>query len=121
MNLLIVDDSPVMRKLVRRGLRQAGFKDLEVTEAEDGLQALEAIRATGFDAVLADWNMPNMTGIEMLETLRDEDRDVTVGFVTSEATAPMRTRADEAGAAFFVTKPFTPESLEQALAPILGD
>lgn len=121
MNLLIVDDSAVMRKLVRRGLRQAGFKDIDVVEAEDGLEALDTIRGGGIDAVLADWNMPNMTGIEMLETLRDEESDVTVGFVTSEATAPMRQRADEAGAAFFVTKPFTADSLEDALSPILGD
>ncbi len=121
MNLLIVDDSAVMRKLVRRGLRQAGFKDLDVQEAEDGVQALETIRGGGIDAVLADWNMPNMTGIEMLETLRSEERDTCVGFVTSEATGPMRQRADDAGAAFFVTKPFTPESLEAALSSILGD
>ncbi|MDG2114955.1 MAG: response regulator, partial [Actinomycetota bacterium] len=104
-----------------RGLRQAGFKGLEVVEAEDGLEALDTIRSGGIDAVLADWNMPNMTGIEMLEVLREEDNDVTVGFVTSEASAPMRARAEDADAAFFVTKPFTAESLESALGPILGD
>ena len=121
MNVLIADDSSVMRKLVRRGLRQAGFDGHDFEEAEDGQQALDMLKNGGFDVALVDWNMPNMTGIEMLETLRAEERDTCVGFVTSEATGPMRQRADDAGAAFFVTKPFTPESLESALGPILGD
>ncbi len=119
-NVLIADDSSVMRKLVRRGLRQAGFDGHDFEEAEDGQQALDMLRAGGFDVALVDWNMPNLTGIEMLEQLRaDGDAKTTVGFVTSESTPPMRARAMTAGASFFVTKPFTPDSLQEALGGVL--
>lgn len=120
MNVLIIDDSSVMRKLVRRGLRQAGFGGLEVDEAEDGLAGLEQLRTGRYDVALVDWNMPNMTGIEMLEAAKAENLDVKIGFVTSESTDAMRARASTAGAAFFVTKPFTPESLQDALGSTLG-
>lgn len=118
-NVLIVDDSSVMRKLVRRGLRQAGFEGHDYEEAEDGAEALEKIRGGTVDVALVDWNMPNMTGIEMLEALQGDDVKVKVGFVTSESTPEMRARASTAGAAFFITKPFTPDSLQAALSSTL--
>ena len=115
MKILVVDDSSVMRKLVTRSIRQAGFGDADVVEAEDGAHALDVARSEMPDLILADWNMPNMTGIEMLRALREEGDRVKVGFVTSESTAEIRAVATEAGASFFLTKPIDAELLATAL------
>ncbi len=117
MKVLVVDDSKVMRLIVMRTLRQAGFA-CDVTEAVDGKQALEVIRTAPPDLVLSDWNMPEMTGIELLETLRAEGSPVKVGFVTTEGTAQMRTRATAAGALFLIAKPFTAEHFKAALGSV---
>ena len=118
MKILVVDDSSVMRKLVTRSIRQAGFGDAEVVEAEDGAHALDVARAEMPDLILADWNMPNMTGIEMLRALRAEGDRVRVGFLTSESTAEIREEAAEAGASFFLTKPIDDIHLQDALARV---
>lgn len=115
MKILVVDDSKVMRKLVARSIRQAGFGDATVVEAEDGAHGVDVARAELPDVILADWNMPNMTGVEMLRALRAEGDTVRVGFVTSESTLEIRTEAEEAGASFFLTKPLQLEALEDAL------
>lgn len=115
MNILVVDDSPAMRALVIRTLRQAGFKPDNVEQAEDGKIALESIRGNKPDLVLADWNMPNMTGIELLETLKEEGIDVDFGFITTESTTEMRKKASAAGAKFLIAKPFNVESFEKVL------
>jgi two-component system chemotaxis response regulator CheY len=120
MNILVVDDSRVMRLIVKKTLREAGFGGHDVSEAEDGAQALDAIRASSPDLVMCDWNMPNMTGIELLEALKAEGIETNFGFVTTESTAEMRGRATEAGANFMIVKPFTPEAFQQALEPVLG-
>jgi two-component system chemotaxis response regulator CheY len=119
MKILIVDDSKVMRMIVHRTLRQAGFRGHDVAEAVDGADALEQIREDPPDLVLCDWNMPKMSGIELLEALRAAKVDLTFGFVTSEGTAEMRSRAQDAGARFLISKPFTAFNFEQALAGIL--
>lgn len=117
MKILVVDDSSVMRKLVTRSIRQAGFGEADVVEAEDGAMALDVARAEMPDVILADWNMPNMTGIEMLRALREEGDRVRVGFVTSESTGEIRAEASDAGASFFLTKPLDSELLAAALDP----
>lgn len=119
MKILVVDDSPAMRMLVIRTLRQAGFEGNDVDQAEDGAAALEKIRADTPDLVLADWNMPNMTGIELLEALRAEENDVDFGFITTESKTEMRQRATDAGAKFLISKPFSVESFEKVLATVL--
>lgn len=120
MKILVVDDSSAMRLMVVRCLRQAGFGGHDIVQAADGAQAYEAISADRPDVVLADWNMPNMTGIELLEKLKEEGcEDLTFGFVTTEATADMRNRAASAGASFLIAKPFTPDSFRDALTGIL--
>lgn len=116
MKIMIVDDSTAMRMIVRRTLRLAGFTGHEYTESEDGAQALAAIKASPPDMVLCDWNMPNMTGIELLENLTQAGIKLKFGFITTEATAEMRARAKEAGACVLVAKPFTPESFKAAFA-----
>lgn len=120
MKVLIVDDSAVMRKIVRRTLRQAGLGGHDFDEAENGAQALEMIGKEQYEAILSDWNMPEMNGIDLLEKLNEMGKKIPFCFVTSEATSAMKQRASEAGAAAFVTKPFTPESLAEALGGVLG-
>lgn len=120
MKILVVDDSPAMRMMVVRTLRQAGFGGNDVDQAEDGAIALEKIRAATPDLVLADWNMPNMTGIELLEALRAEENNVDLGFITTESTTEMRKRATDAGAKFLISKPFTVESFEKVLSTVLS-
>src|SRR5690606_34854852 len=90
MRVLIADDSRVMRQIVIRTLRQAGYGDWEVTQAENGAQLVELAQAEQFDLVLSDWNMPVMTGIDALRTLRAAGSTVPFGFVTSEGSEPMR-------------------------------
>lgn len=114
MKILVVDDSKVMRKLVTRTIRQAGFPDAEVVEAEDGQEAVAVARTERPDVILADWNMPNMTGLEMLLALRAEGDQVKVGFVTSESSVAIRQEADAAGASFFLSKPIDPDALAEA-------
>jgi two-component system chemotaxis response regulator CheY len=118
--VLIVDDSKAMRMLVMRALRQAGLGQAEVREAENGRQALESIRTDAPDLVLSDWNMPEMSGIELLAALQAEGRKIRFGFVTSEGTDAMRLRALEQGALFLIAKPFTPEAFQRALEKVSG-
>jgi two-component system chemotaxis response regulator CheY len=115
MKIMIVDDSTAMRMIVRKTLRLAGFEGHEYVEFDDGAKALAAIKAAVPDLVLCDWNMPNMTGIELLETLGKDAVKIKFGFVTTEATAEMRQRAVAAGAAFLIAKPFSPESFKEIL------
>ncbi len=120
MKVMIVDDSAAMRMIVKRTLRQAGFAGLEISEAGDGTEALEQMDAVSPDLVLCDWNMPQMNGIDVLKQLRESGSSVKFGFVTTESTKEMRATAREAGAQFLISKPFTAESFEKTLGPILG-
>ena len=120
MKILIVDDSKAMRMIVKRTLKQAGFDDFEAIEAEDGLQALEMVDAHSPDLILSDWNMPNMQGIDLLRALRQKGDTTQLGFITSESGADIAKLAKDEGAAFIVTKPFSPQKFEAALSPILN-
>ncbi len=117
--VLIADDSRVMRQIVIRTLRQAGY-DWDVREAADGQEALEAVRADEPDVVLSDWNMPNLTGIDLLRRLRAEGFSTPFGFVTSEGSDEMRSTAEEAGALFLIAKPFTADTFRDAIDPVLA-
>jgi two-component system chemotaxis response regulator CheY len=119
MRVLIADDSRVMRQIVVRTLRQAGY-EWDVVEAADGAQALEMIAADEPDLVLSDWNMPHMSGIELLRALRASGYSTPLGFVTSEGSPEMRELADTEGALFLVAKPFTADSFRDVLEPVLA-
>ena len=119
MNILVVDDSSAMRNMIIRTLRQAGFGGNDIEQAEDGAVALEAVRAKLPDLVLADWNMPNMTGIELLEAMNNEGLKTLFGFITTEATPEMRSKASAGGAKFLISKPFSVESFEKVLGAIM--
>lgn len=118
MKILVVDDSRVMRKLVTRAIRQAGYGDAEVLEAEDGAEAIDVVCGQQPDVVIADWNMPNVTGIEMLRKLREQGERVKVGFVTSESTGEIRAMAFDAGASFFLSKPVNADQLAASLESV---
>jgi two-component system chemotaxis response regulator CheY len=115
MKVLIADDSRVMRQIVMRTLRQAGFGNWTVVEAVDGHDALLKTHQESPDLVLSDWNMPNMTGIEFLHALRASGSTIPFTFVTSEGNDEMRSRAAAAGAHGVIVKPFTPEVFRDVL------
>lgn len=116
--LLIVDDSKAMRMIVRRALRQANIAEHTVDEAANGAEALQKLAAGGYDLVLADWNMPEMNGIDLLKAVKAQGLPVHFGFITSEGTGDIRAVAMENGAEFLIVKPFTPEAIYEAVKPL---
>ncbi len=120
MFVLVADDSRVMRQIVIRTLRQAGYDDWEIIEANDGQEAYEMALDHQPDLILSDWNMPRATGIEALQALRQAGCDIPFGFVTSEGSPEMREQAEAAGALFLIAKPFTADSFREALDPVLA-
>lgn len=120
MKILVADDSKAMRMIVLRNLRQGGFDGASFVEAENGAQAFDLIHSEKPDLVLSDWNMPEMTGIELCQQIDHAALGLVFGFVTSESTAEMRALAEEAGAKFLIAKPFTPESFQDVLSEALA-
>jgi two-component system chemotaxis response regulator CheY len=120
MKILIVDDSKAMRMIVKRTLKDAGFGDHTMVEAGNGSEGLEALRREPFDVVLCDWNMPEMSGLELLQVVMAEKLPVRFGFVTSESTPAMRQQATDAGAEFLIGKPFTKEVFQEVLQGVLA-
>jgi len=122
MRTLIVDDSPVMRKVVERALRHAGIELSEVLQAGNGTEALEVLRTNPApDFIISDINMPGMDGLQFLEQRRSEDLapGVPVFMITTEASAPLVLRAIAAGARGYICKPFTPEQIRVRVVPLL--
>jgi two-component system chemotaxis response regulator CheY len=120
MEILLVDDSKTMRMLVQRAVRQAGFSGLTFIEAENGARALEALQASKPRLILSDWNMPEMTGIDFLKSVRAAGITIPFGFITSEGSQQILDTAAAEGADFLITKPFTPEDVQAALTPFVG-
>ncbi len=119
LKILIVDDSRAMRMIVKRILRQIDIGEHDTVEAGDGEEGLKQVNEHNPDLILSDWNMPNMNGIQFLEKVREENKQVKFGFVTTEGSSKMRSLAKETGANFLITKPFTPESFEKSIMPAL--
>lgn len=120
MKVVVADDSRVMRQIVIRTLRQAGYDWWDIEEAENGADALSRIRASQPDFVLSDWNMPEMTGIELLRSLRSQGDETPFAFVTSEGSPQMREQAQEAGALFLIAKPFTADTFRETIDPYIA-
>lgn len=119
MNILVVDDFPTMRRIVRSLLKELGFSNIE--EAEDGQEALGKLRGgDSFDLIVSDWNMPNLDGLEMLKEIRADDglKALPVLMVTAEAKKENIIAAAKAGASGYVVKPFTAATLEEKLNKI---
>lgn len=122
LDLLVVDDSPVTRKMVRRAIGLCGIEVSEVQEAGNGAEALEKLAAHRFDLVLADINMPVMNGVELVERMA-RDPDLASIPVVIVATPMSQQRVDhllDTGARAYIAKPFRPEALRDVLAQILG-
>lgn len=118
MKILIVDDFPTMRRIIKNLLKDLGFENVD--EAEDGAMGLEKLRNGNFEFVVSDWNMPNMDGLEMLKNIRADPNlsKLPVLMVTAEAKKENIIAAAQAGANGYVVKPFTAATLEEKLNKI---
>ncbi len=119
--VLIVDDSSVMRKIVARSLRQAGFELEQILEANNGAEALALVRENGFDLILSDINMPTMDGLQFVKELQSVEsaKGVPVVMITTEGSEARVVEALSAGARGYIRKPFTPEQVKESVAPLL--
>jgi len=120
MKILVVDDSKTMRMIIIRTLKQAGFDGHTILQASDGAEAFSMIEKEEPKLVLTDWNMPEMNGLELVAKVREAGIPLRIGFVTTECTDTARAEAEEVGASFFITKPFTPETFAAELGELIG-
>ena len=116
--ILVVDDFPTMRRIVRNLLKELQF--VNVDEAEDGAIGLEKVRSGNYGLVVSDWNMPNMDGLAMLQAIRADPllAKLPVLMVTAEAKRENIIAAAQAGASGYVVKPFTAVTLEEKITKI---
>jgi two-component system chemotaxis response regulator CheY len=117
--ILIVDDFATMRRILKNILKQLGFKNL--VEADDGTTAWEVMEGQSIDLIISDWNMPKMTGLELLKKVRANDTYKKTPFlmVTAEAQKQNVIEAVQAGVSNYVVKPFTAEAISDKLEKIL--
>ena len=120
LKFLVVDDFSTMRRIVRNLLKELGFTNVE--EAEDGAVALTKLREGGFEFVVSDWNMPNMDGLTLLQTVRADAQLQALPFlmITAEAKKENIASAVQAGASGYIVKPFTAATLQEKLDKIFG-
>lgn len=120
MRVLVVDDFSTMRRIVKNILRQLGMSN--VVEADDGTTAWEILNKDKIDFVVSDWNMPHMTGIELLRKVRasEEFADMPFLMVTAEAQQENIIEAVQAKVSNYIVKPFTAEVMKQKIDKIFG-
>lgn len=118
MKILIVDDFSTMRRIIKNLLRDLGFTN--TAEADDGSTALPLLRNGNFDFLITDWNMPEMSGIDLLKAVRADDRlkDMPILMVTAEAKREQIVEAAQAGVNGYVVKPFTAAVLKEKIEKI---
>ncbi len=116
---LVVDDFATMRRIVRKILKDLSFH--EIIEAENGIEALKLLKTNKIDLIVSDWNMPEMSGLELLQRVRADEQLKNVPFlmVTAEAQKENIVEAVKAKVSNYVVKPFTPAVLEEKIAKIL--
>ncbi|SMP15001.1 two-component system, chemotaxis family, response regulator CheY [Desulfurobacterium pacificum] len=121
-NILVVDDMAAMRKILKTLLAQLGYKNVD--EAEDGKQALEILKKNPnkYGLVITDWNMPNMTGIELVQEIRKDPelKHLPILMVTAEAKKENVLMAIKAGVNNYIVKPFTAETLKEKIEKIFS-
>ncbi|MGN6481082.1 chemotaxis response regulator CheY [Luteibacter aegosomatissinici] len=120
MKILVVDDFSTMRRIVRNLLVELGFTNTLIQEAEDGNAALALLRSQPIDLVVTDWNMPNMTGIDLLRAIRADAnlKSLPVLMVTAENNRDQIIAAAQSGVNGYVVKPFTAVTLKEKLDKI---
>ena len=111
--VLVADDSSTMRKIILRSLQAVGVP--EATEAADGSEAVALFKPGEFDLVLTDWNMPGKTGLEVVAEVRQQDADVPIIMITTEAEKGRVLQAIQAGVSDYLVKPFTADTLREKL------
>lgn len=118
MKILVVDDMVTMRKIVKNILKQLGFANVD--EAENGQEALQKLRSGTFGFVVSDWNMPVMTGIDLLRAIRADEqlKAIPVLMVTAEAQQSNLIEAVQAGVSNYIVKPFTAETMQEKIGKI---
>lgn len=118
MKILVVDDFSTMRRIVKNLLKQIGYENIE--EAEDGQHAFSKLKGEQYQFVVSDWNMPNMTGIELLKNVRSDPelKDLPFLMVTAEAEKEKVIEAIKAGVNNYIIKPFTAEILKEKMEKI---
>src|SRR5688500_733664 len=119
MHILVVDNISTMRRIVRNHMQEIDY--VYTDETDDGASALQKLKAERFDFVVSDWNMPNMTGIDLLKAIRADDaiKHLPVLMITAEARKENIIEAAEAGASGYIVKPFTAATLDEKLKKIL--
>lgn len=120
MKILVVDDFATMRKIIKNILGQLGFKN--IIEADDGTTAWEILQKEPVDLIISDWNMPKMSGLELLKKVRGDDKlkDTPFLMVTAEAQKEYIIEAAKYRVSQYIVKPFTPETLKEKLEKIFG-
>lgn len=118
-NVLIVDDSSTMRKIISRSLRQAGLPVDDILEAGDGIEGLNALTGNKVDLILSDINMPNMDGLEFIKTARANGHGMPIVMITTEGGEDVLAQAMSNGASDSIKKPFTPDQLQEKLGGLL--
>jgi two-component system chemotaxis response regulator CheY len=118
LRILVVDDFSTMRRIVRNLLKDLGYTNVD--EAEDGAVALQKLNGGGFEFVVTDWNMPNMDGLTLLQTIRSTPalQHLPVMMITAEAKKENIIAAAQAGASGYIVKPFTSSTLAEKLNKI---
>jgi len=121
MKILIVDDFSTMRRIIKNILRQLGFTNVQ--EADDGVTAWPKIQSEPFDLIVTDWNMPKMSGLELLKAIRSDEnlKDLPVLMVTAEALKENIIEAVKAGVSNYIVKPFTAETMQEKLQKIFDE
>jgi two-component system, chemotaxis family, chemotaxis protein CheY len=120
MRVLIVDDFPTMRRILKNVLKQINM--LNTLEAGNGKEALELLKKEEVDLIICDLLMPEMTGIELLQACKDDPRISQIPFILVTAEAQKKTvmEAIKAGVDNYITKPFTPERLQDAISKVIA-
>ncbi len=122
-NILVVDDSLPMRKVIRKTIMASGFAMADYYEATDGAEALGLLKERPVDIVVTDYNMPRMNGLELIQAMNKDEalKSIPVLVITTEGSQKRMEEFREKGAAGYIRKPFTPEEIRAKLHEILGE
>lgn len=118
MKVLVVDDFATMRRILKNILKQIGFR--KIIDADDGSTALAMLKKNKVDLIISDWNMPMVSGLELLKAVRSDEsiKDMPFLMVTAEAQKDSVVQAIQAGVSNYVVKPFTPDTIKEKLEQI---
>ena len=118
--ILVADDFPEVTRVIRNILKNIGFTNIR--EADSGKAVLRALKKEKYDLILCDWNMPDMTGVEVLKKIRSDDelKEIPFIMVTAEAEKEKILEAIKAGVSNYIVKPFTAQAISEAIKKVFG-